>query len=483
MLKGFRRNFKPFEILTEEQIEAIHAGTLSILQGTGIKVEHEDALKLLKENGCEVDFEKKLVRFPPGLVEECLRKCPSTFRVKARDSSKDVIFGGNNLYFKNSVGQMTIDLVSMEPRIPTEKEFLDALIVLDALENHHILGPYTPYFGYEGVPPVMAIPTSCASKIKFSTKAQLEGYQKDSEIFCIKMAEAVGSEIVGLMLSSSPLTWGSEAIEATYRYIEADFPISIASGAVMGGTGPATIVGTLIVTNCEILSGIVLAQLKKAKIVKFLITTFTFPMEMRSGLPAFGDIGESLYQIAFNQIWRKYGLPVYNSASGYCSSKRIDFQSGYEKAIACLLSALSGANLITLHGSVSAELTYHPIQSVLDDDIAGMIGRFIEGVEVTDDTLALDLIEKVGPIPGSYIGEGHTRRWWKKEQFLPKAADRLSYPEWMEKSRKSCLDYGEERVEKILATHSPTPLAPDLEREVNEILEEAKLYYKERGLI
>lgn len=483
MLKGFRRNFRPFEILTDEQIEAIHAGTLSILQGTGVKVEHEGALKLLKENGCEVDFRTRLVRFPSGLVEDCLRRCPRAFRVKARDPKNDVIFGGNNLYFKNSVGQMTVDLASMEPRIPTEKEYMDALAVLDALENHHILGPYTPYFGYEGVPPVMAIPTSCASKIKTSAKAQLEGYQKGSEVFCIKMAKAVGSEIIGLMTSSSPLTWGSETIEAVYRYIGADFPISIASGAVMGGTGPATIAGTMIVTNSEILSGIVLAQLKRVRGVKFLITTFTFPMEMRSGLPAFGDIGESLFQVAFNQIWRWYGLPLYNSASGYCSSKRIDYQSGYEKAVACMLSALSGVNLITLHGSVSAELTYHPIQSVLDDDIAGMIGRFVEGIEVTDDSLALDLIEKVGPIPGSYIGEGHTRRHWKREQFMPKAADRLSYPEWEEKSKKSCLDYGRERVERILATHTPTPLPPDQEREVNEILEEARLYYKERGLV
>lgn len=483
MLKGFTRKIRRYAILSKEQIEAIHAGTLSTLQGTGVKVDHIDTLKLLKDNGCDVDFEKRVARFPPGFVEECLRKCPSSFRVKARDPKHDVVLGGDNVYFKNAVGQMTVDLDSMEPRIPSEKEYFDALVVLDALENVHMLGPYTPYFGYEGVPPVMAIPTSCASKLKVSAKAQLEGYQKGSEIFCIKMAKSVGSEIVGLMTSASPLNWGAEAIDAAFRYAEAGFPISIASGAVMGGTGPATIAGALVLTNCEVLSAIVLLQLRTGMRAKVLSTTFTFPMDMRSGLPAFGDIGESLYQLAFNQIWREYGLPVYNSASGYCSSKKIDYQSGYEKSMACLLSVLSGANLVTLIGSVSAELTYHPVQSVLDDDVAGMIGRLVEGVTVTDETLALDLIEKVGSIPGSYIGEGHTRKWWRLEQFPPKAADRLSYQEWKEKSKKSCLDYAKERVEKILATHNPIPLAPDQEREVNSILEEARRYYKEKGLI
>ncbi len=483
MLTGFRRTIKPFQILTDEQILDIHAGTLSILRGTGVKVEHEVSLKLLKEHGCEVDFAEQMVRFPPGLIEECLRKCPSTFRVKARDSKKDVIFGGNNLYFKNSVGQLTIDIDTMEPLMPTENEFNDAMTILAALDNHHILGPYTPYFGYEGLPPVIAMPTTCATKIKYSPKVQLEGYAKGSEKFSIKMAKVVNSEIIGLMLSASPLTWGAEAIEAGFRYINADFPIVITSGTTMGGTAPATIAGSLVATNSELLPSVVLTQLEKPG-AKLIAGTFTFPMEMRSGLPAFGDVGVSLYHLAFNQMWREfYRFPVYNSASGYCSSKTMDFQAGYEKMLACSMSALSGANLITLHGSVSAELTYHPIQSILDDDIAGIIGRLVEGFEVNEETLALDLIEKVGPIPGTFLALAHTRKWWKKEQFLPKAADRLSYPEWVEKSKKMCIDYAKERVEEILSTFSPTPLPQDQENELNEILEEARQYYKETGQI
>jgi len=148
-----------------------------------------------------------------------------------------------------------------------------------------------------------------------------------------------------------------------------------------------------------------------------------------------------------------------------------------------LLFTLSGASLLQFHGAMYGELTHHPVQAVLDDDIAGMIGRFIQGIEVNDETLAIDLIEEVGPIPGHFLNRAHTRKWWKLEQFVPKAADRLTYPEWMKSGKKSCLDYARERMEEILATHKPTPLTPGQEEDIERILEEARKYYKEKGLI
>jgi trimethylamine--corrinoid protein Co-methyltransferase len=119
----------------------------------------------------------------------------------------------------------------------------------------------------------------------------------------------------------------------------------------------------------------------------------------------------------------------------------------------------------------------------LDDDVAGMIGRFIEGVDVNDDTLAVDLIEEVGPIPGFYLNKEHTRKWWKKEQFLPKAADRLTYPEWMKTGQKSCIDYAKKRMEEILATHKPDALTAEQDKEIEDILDEARILYKQKGLI
>jgi len=250
----------------------------------------------------------------------------------------------------------------------------------------------------------------------------------------------------------------------------------------MGGTAPATIAGSTITNNAEVIAGVLLAQLIRPG-TRVLVKDLIFPQNMRSGAPVFGAIEIALHNVIFNQLWRRYDIPRSNTTC-YPSSKRIDFQSGYEKAQIALIAALSGVNSMLLHGSVHGELTHHPIQAILDDDVAGRIGRFISGVEVSDETLAVGLIEEVGPIPGHYLNKEHTRQWWKKEFFLPQAADILTYPEWMKTGKKSCLDYAKERMEKILATHKVLiPLTPGQEDDIERILNEARKYYKDKGLI
>ena len=147
-----------------------------------------------------------------------------------------------------------------------------------------------------------------------------------------------------------------------------------------------------------------------------------------------------------------------------------------------MITGLSGGSARPLHGAVYGELSHHPVQAILDDDLASMVGRFLEGVAVNDETLAIDLMEGVGPIPGHFLNKAHTRKWWKLEQFVPKAADRLTYPEWMKSGKKSCLDYARDRMEEIVATHKPTPLASSQEEDIERILEEARKYYREKGL-
>jgi trimethylamine--corrinoid protein Co-methyltransferase len=480
-LKGFSRNFKPLEILTEQEVEAIHRGTLEVLWKTGVRMEHERALKLLKKNGCQVDYHDMRVRFPPALVEDSLRKCPSVFGVKARDPRNDLMLGGNTTYLSPFPGMSTVDLDTWEPRTATRKEFYDGLRVEDGLETVSLIQQYTPYFAFEGVPPVMAMAECMAGKIRSSTKFTAEGYANESEIFTIQMAQAVGAEMFVPCLPASPLAYYYDAIEAALRGVEAGFPIKEATGPVLGGTAPASTAGAIISANAELIGAIVLFQLVKPG-TRIIVSDLIFPQNMRTGSPAFGAIGSSMHTAGFNQMWRGYGVPTSNTAT-ITSSKQIDFQAGYEKAISALLFTLSGASLLQFHGAIYGELSHHPVQAILDDDVAGMIGRFIQGIEVNDETLAIDLIEEVGPIPGHFLSKAHTRKWWKLEQFVPRAADRLTYPEWMKSGKKSCLDYARERMEEILATHKPTPLAPSQEEDIERILEEARKYYREKGLI
>jgi len=481
MLKGFTRKFRPLEFLSEDEIEDIHRATLTVLRQTGVTFDSDWALDLLKKNGCQVDMQTKRVRFPEALVEECIRSSPSSIFLKARDPKYDVVLGGNTVYFIQAAGMQTIDIETLQPRPATRKEFADYVRLLDGLPNLHWLNSY-PFYGFAGSPPVMAMVESVALKLKHSGKHMTEGHARDSELFTDRMVRLCGAEITGGAGCQAPLSWSEDSILRVRRSVEAGFPMGFSDGNAYGATAPATVAGSVVICSAELLSMVVLIQVLSPG-HRMRVGHYAFPQDMRSGFPAFCDIGCSISNVVFNQVWRRYRIPVSNGSPGYPSSKSIDFQSAYEKAMAALLSALSGGSTIILHGGVNGELTAHGVQAVLDDDIAGMIGRVLEGATVDDEQLAVDLIDEVGPVPGHFLNKAHTRKWWKTMQYLPMAADRLPYPEWLKTGKKTARDYAKSKMQEIVATHKPEPLTADQERGIEEVLREAREHYRKAGLI
>jgi trimethylamine--corrinoid protein Co-methyltransferase len=483
MRRGFRRRTPPVKILSDCEVEAIHRATLDLLEEVGCRFESKRALDLLKENGCIVNYEEFRARIPAYLVEEAVRRTPSSFLVRARDPKNNMMFGGNTLYFMSSAGARICDPETGIARTATLEENNQAVLISDALENLDCFPSYTPYFEIEEVEPVMLCPTSLASRIRYSSKVSRGAQVTDSYIWEIQLAQAVGQQLLGNMEAAPPLSYSEDAINAGFGYAEAGFPIYIAAGAVMGGTAPVTLAGSTITNNAELLAAVVFLQLVRPGI-GIIANDFVEPIDMRTGSPAFGSLGCSLHHMAFNQIWNGfYRIPTNNTGPAFPNSKRIDFQGGYEKTHIAMASALSGANMIVLHGGVSSELSYHPLQAVMDDDIAAIVGRTIEGFEVNEETMAMEIIKEVEPMRGTYLNKAHTRTLWKKEYYVPKAADRLTYQEWLKTGRKNSIDYARERMEEVLATHKPTPITSEQDKEIDRILEEAKKYYRNRGLL
>jgi trimethylamine--corrinoid protein Co-methyltransferase len=474
-MKGFARAVRPFEFLTGEQVEAIHRATLDVLEVTGMRFESDEALTIFKKNDCPVDMEEKRVRFPSALVEETLRKCPSSFTWRSRNPAHTVRVGSNTVYFSNMPGKGILDLETWKVRKATREENRDALVVLDALDNFHILCSYTPYFEVEGIPTSMALNECCAAKMRHTSKVQWTGYQNDCELFNIEMAKATAQDIMGLCLPSAPLTLYSDACTSAIRFAQAGFPINVASGCMMGGSSPATVAGTLVSFDAEVIGGILLAQMARPG-TKVVVEDTVLPMNMRSGSPIFGSVKTCLHIAAFGQVWKRYGIPTFIDA-GWTNSKKIDFQDGYEKSLTALVAALSGCNVDILHGGVYGELAFHPLQAILDDDVAGMIGKFIEGVAVNEKTLATGLIEEIGPIPGHFLNTAHTREFFDEEIYFPKAADMLSYQEWENSGRRDALELARDRMAEILKTHEPLPLPEDQDREIEHILDKARAFY------
>jgi trimethylamine--corrinoid protein Co-methyltransferase len=482
MLKGFSRKIRAFDILTEQQVQAIHSGVLQVLEKTGLNFFHERALKLFAEHGCEVDFDTSRVRMPGHLVEECLRRTPSSFEMKARDSKSDLRIGGDTLYYMGGAALRIVDINTWDARPATLKELDEACVILDSLDSVHMFADTAPYTDLVGVPAVMTYLMDTVSHVKNSTKITLSAGSHGSEAFNVKIAKTIGADMLAFLGVSAPLTYQRDACEATFIQAEAGFPFYIVASDMMGGTGPATIAGSLITTTAEILAGLVLLELIRPG-TGVVAGDYTMPLNMRTGEPCFDDVGSSLHTVAFNQIMRRYKIPIFANCPGMSCAKTIDVQSGYERGMSSLAAAMSGANIIVLHGSVYGEYTFHPVQAVLDDDIANWVGRFIQGFEVNDETMATRLIDEVGPIPGSYLNKAHTRKWWKTQQFIPKTGERSTYLEWVKTGKKTALAYARERMEEILRNYKPVPLPRDQNDQVDRVVKEAEGFYRKAGLL
>jgi trimethylamine--corrinoid protein Co-methyltransferase len=480
--RGFIPGFEPLTLLNEEQVEAVHHATLEVLEKTGVRFESRRAMELFERHDCAVDYQEHRVRFPRGLIEECLSNCPSSFRLRAWKPENDVLIGGESMYCAAFPGMRAIDLETWEERMPTIEDNHDAVKVLDRLENVHLSPSYTPYCELEDVAPAMLLPVSCWSRMKYFTKPSRIGSSMESHIFEIQMAQALDVDVFAAMEAAPPLSWYTDAIDCAWACAENGYPVEVGCGAVMGATGPATIAGSMVTGNAEIMSGLAMVQLIRPG-TGILANSFVFAQNMRTGAPVFGGVETNLYMAMFNQMWRqRYDIPTMHGGCGPTDAHRIDFQAGYEKGIGAVLAAVSGSSVINVPGGIHGELTYHPVQSVLDNDMIGAIGRFLEGVLVTEETLAVDVINEVGPIPGNFLTTAHTREWWSREQYVPRTADRSIYSTWVKQGKKSALDHAKERVEEILATYEP-PLGEEKEQELDRILEEAKQYYQSKGML
>ena len=481
--KGLEQKFKYLEIMSESDIENIHEATMKVLDTTGILIKNEEMLNFLKDNGCNVDFESERVRFPERIVIETLANCPSTFEGKARDVNNNItLASGKNSYFMTSPGTKTFNIDSYEPHEPTRKEFYDYIKILDSLPNLDIQVSF-PFWGFKDVPDCLKLLESNAAKIRMSSKVQMEGSILDNYKWNIEMAKAVNQDLFLLLNPMPPLTFYEETIIQLRDFVESGMPFHICPGPQMGATSPGSIAGTLISNNAITIAGMVMAQLIKPGTRVWAASMMT-SMDMKTGLPAFGNISNSLLEASFNQLWRFYKIPCWTSASAWSNSKLIDYQAGYEMSIPSITSVLSGSTVILLHGGLNAQLSAHAVKAIIDDDVVGMIKRFVKGVEVNDETMAVSLINEVGPIPGHFLDKDHTFNYWKSEVYEPVVADSKSFNTWLSTGKKgNVINNARKKMSEIIEKHKIQELTPSQEEALENILQEARKYYRKQGLI
>jgi trimethylamine--corrinoid protein Co-methyltransferase len=393
-----------------------------------------------------------------------------------------VVQEGRRVYYEPMIGRLNIvDLETGIRRRTTLSDVEKLVRLADALKHYTLLhsGAIMPHI--EGIPDEVAHVHGYVASVRNSSKVikgVVRGKQKARD--CIRMAAVIAGGEDALKRKPnifttcnviSPLEYMVEQTEGLIEYAKMGLPVDIASEPQCGGTSPVTLSGTLAQQMAEILGMIVIAQLVNPG-TPVLMGTVAAAMDLRNGMIALGGVEAALLNVAHAQMAQFYRIPSRGTGSN-TESKILDMQAGYEKAITLLLPALAGINMIFYPGTMDHATTVSLESLLIDHEICDMIDRLLHGISVTDETLALEIIDKVGP-GGHFLRQRHTMKHLEEEHFVPKLSDRDSYEAWAEKGKKSIQERARDEVKKILSEHQPLPLDSAVEKELLAIVKEVE---------
>lgn len=471
---------RPLELLSRDEIYSIDAEALAILKDVGVVFDNKSALKILSESGCEVNVNKGLVKFPESLAKGMMKKVPSAVVLCGRSPDFDLKVGNDLTYFAGGANAVKIvDSETLDVRDATVKDMTNLTIVSDALENVHC---FLPIVWPQDIPPFGVDRVKCEIALKNTVKhyyCDAEG-RKGAEDHVEMASAVVGGEdelrrrsIISIApCITSPLHWGENALGVLAVMAEKSLPQIISSEPETGATSPVTLAGSLVQQNAEILSGIVLSQLINPG-TPVLACTLPSVMDMLRANIACGAVEAGLMCAAMAQIYRQYGIP-HVGTGGIADSKIPDEQAAYEKALTALMAAQAGSNLIHLSsGMLESILATSYEQIVIDNEILGMVLRAARGIEVTQETLAVDVIKKVGP-GGHFLAQKHTMKHLRREHYITTLTDRDTRRAWEDRGRKDIIKRAREKVEEILSSHKPEPLEKSVEMKLEEIRKRAQ---------
>jgi trimethylamine--corrinoid protein Co-methyltransferase len=256
-------------------------------------------------------------------------------------------------------------------------------------------------------------------------------------------------------------------LEGIFFFAEYGQPMAMSPEAMAGATAPATLAGLLAQQNAEILAHVTLAQII-APGTPVLYGTVSTVTDMATGNVALGAVEMGLITAGAAQLARYYGLPC-RGVGGATDSNTLDLQCMLERVSTLLPAVLAGVHFITCGGTLESTTSgSHPLL-VLDDEVCGLALRLARGIEVSEETLAVELIKGVG-WQGHYLDQLHTAQHYRREHYLPRLLRRESREVWESKGSKTALDLARERVRELLAKHRPRELDSAVEKELLDYL-------------
>jgi trimethylamine--corrinoid protein Co-methyltransferase len=295
----------------------------------------------------------------------------------------------------------------------------------------------------------------------------------DGCVDVIKMAEVVagGEEqlrrnpICACYINvTHPMRHNQEALQKLLFLAGKGLPTTYTPVVLRGATGPVTAAGAIALANAGELAGLVLAQLKREGAPVILTGGVNDMLDMRTTVDSYAD---PTNRVMLVELAHRYDLPIFG-LTGCSDSKLPDEQAAAEAAFSIMLETLAGAQMAHDVGYLEGGMCNSIEQIVICEELIGYTRHFMRPLEISDDTLALDLINQIGP-DGDYLSSDHTRKYYR-EDWYPKLFDRRNFEDWQRAGGKTLRQRAREKALKLLETHTPEPLPADIQAQIDTIV-------------
>jgi trimethylamine--corrinoid protein Co-methyltransferase len=474
-------NLPVYELTTEEGLEVIHQASLKILSEIGIAFLDDESQAILKENRVEV--KEDIAYFDPAQVESYLGMAPSTFTQLARNPANNVVLGGTHLCFAPVYGPPFVLDLDRGRREATLADF----------QNFVRLAYLSPYIHHSGG--TIVEPTDepvetrhlemVFSHIKYSDKAFMGSVTSaENAADSVKMAEILfGAEeirqqpaLLSLINISSPRRLDDRMLGALKVYARARQGLIITPFLLSGAMAPVSVAGTLAQQNAEAIAGIVFAQMCSPG-TPVVYGSFQTNIDLQSGAPVFGSPESQISLYVSAQLARRYGLP-FRSGGMFASSKIPDAQAGYESIMTMLPAVMARVNFV-LHaaGWLENGLTAGYEKFVLDCELLGMFHKFVRGLDLSEEALAMDSIRSVPP-GGHHLGTDHTMQHFRTAFYRAGLFDYNSAEQWQEEGSQDAYKRGNKKYKQLLKEYEAPELDAAMEEELQAFIARRKAEIK-----
>ncbi|MCP4493565.1 MAG: trimethylamine methyltransferase family protein [Gammaproteobacteria bacterium] len=479
--KPLRNPNQPLEIVSVDQVEAIHQASLKILSEIGMRIESKTALSLLTDLRADVNHDTGLVRFDPGLIDELVTGIPSEFTIHARNPAKNVHLGGDSLIFASVCGSSFVSDLDQGRRAGNKQDMENFIKLVGSLNIFH-------HEGGSGVEPLDLPPDSrhldmMYAQITLTDKGWQPNWLNTGKRArdCIEMIKiALQTDdaglkqkpgIIGGLNTNSPLVLDEGQADGMREFAAAGQPVHITPFTLAGAMAPATVAGAVTQQNAEALGCIALTQAAVRGAPTFY-GHFTSNVDMRTGSPAFGTPEYAQSVIISGQLARRYNLPLRSSST--TASSCVDLQASYESNMsihACIQAHAN--NVMQAGGWLEGGLTCSYEKLILDAELLQMQAAFLEPVNTDADSLGIDAIREVGH-GGHFFGATHTLERYQHAFYQPILSDWRNFESWQEDGAKSATQRANDIWKKILQEYQKPPLDAAIEEELQAYMAHRK---------